>query len=63
MQRDAKKQMWEQGIGTKSQQALKLLHEQNKQERKVQSREQKRAEAERLLELKQQKKREKHRGR
>ena len=63
MQRAVQKQMQEHGIGTKSQQALKLLHEQNKQERKVQSREQKRAEAERLLELKQQKKREKHRGR
>lgn len=63
MQRAVQRQMQEHGIGTKSQQALKLQHEQNKQERKVQSREQKRAEAERLFELKQQKKREKHRGR
>ena len=35
MQREAKKQMQETGIGTKSQQALKLQQEQNKQERKT----------------------------
>lgn len=63
MQRDVKKQLQDAGIGTKSQQALKLQHEQNKQERKVRSREQKLAEAERMFELKQQKKKEKHRGR
>ena len=34
MQRETKKQMLEIGIGTKSQQALKLQQEQNKQERK-----------------------------
>ena len=62
MQRDAKKQMWEQGIGTKSQQALKLQQEQNKQERKVRSQEKKEAEKLRMFELKQQKKREKHKG-
>ncbi len=62
MQREAKKQMWETGIGTKSQQALKLQQEQNKQERKVMSKEKKEAEERRLFELKQQKKREKHRG-
>ena len=62
MQRDAKKQMWEQGIGTKSQQALKLQQEQNKQERKVKSRERKEADEQRMFELKQQKKREKHKG-
>ena len=59
MQREAKKQMKENGIGTKSQQALKLQQEQNKQERKIRSREQKEAEEQRLFELKQQKKREK----
>ena len=63
MQRDIKKSLEERGIGTKSQQALKLQHEQNKQERKVRSREQKLAEAERLFELKQRQKKEKHRGR
>ena len=62
MQRDAKKQMQETGIGTKSQQALKLQQEQNKQERKLRSREKKEAEELRLFELKQQKKKEKHRG-
>ena len=63
MQRDVKKQLRDIGIGTKSQQALKLQQEQNKRERKVKSREQKLAEAERMFELKQQKKKEKHRGR
>lgn len=63
MQRDVKKQLQNIGIGTKSQQALKLQQEQNKQERKVRSREQKLAEAERMFELKQQKRKEKHRGR
>ena len=62
MQREAKKQMQESGIGTKSQQALKLQQEQNKQERKVRSREKKEAEELRMFELKQQKKREKHKG-
>ena len=62
-QRNARKQMERTGIGTKSQQALQMQLEQNKQERKVKSREQKQAEAERLFALKQQKKKEKHRGR
>ena len=61
-QRDAKKQTLETGIGTKSQQALKLKQEQNKQERKVRSREQRDAESQRLFELKQMKKRKKHKG-
>ena len=50
-------------IGTKSQQALQLQHEQCKQQRKAKSREEKVAEEKRLFELKQQKKKEKHRGR
>lgn len=62
MQRDIKKQLHDTGIGTKSQQALKLQQEQNKQERKAKSREQKMAEAERMFELKQQKRIEKHKG-
>ena len=61
-QRDAKRQTLETGIGTKSQQALKLQQEKNKQERKVRSREQREAENQRLFELKQMKKKEKHRG-
>ena len=39
LQREAKRQLENTGIGTKSQQALKLQQEQNKQERKVRSRE------------------------
>ena len=63
IQRDEKKQMLETGIGTKSQQALKLQQEQNKQEHKMKSREQKEEKEQRLFELKQQKKKEKHKGR
>ena len=62
-QRNAKKQLEHTGIGTKSQQALQIQYEQNKLERRKISREQKKAEAERLFELKQRKKKEKHRGR
>ena len=62
MQREAKRQTIETGIGTKSQQALKLQQEQNKQERKERNRKKKEAEEQRMLELKQQKKREKHKG-
>lgn len=62
-QKNAKKQLERTGVGTKSQQALQMQLEQNKQERKVRSREQKQAEEERQFALKQQKKREKHRGR
>ena len=62
-QRNARKQLERTGIGTKSQQALQMQLEQNKQERKEKSREQKLAEEERLFALKQQKKKEKHRGR
>ena len=63
VQREIRTAMEKTGIGTKSQQALKLQQEQNKLERKVRTREQKEAEAERLFALKQQKKKEKHRGR
>ena len=62
IQREAKKQMQETGIGTKAQQALKLQQEQNKQERKVRSREKREEDQLRMFELKQQKKREKHKG-
>ena len=62
MQRAAKKQMQETGIGTKSQLALKLQQEQNKQERKEKKRKKKEAEEQRMFELKQRKKREKHKG-
>ena len=62
-QREVRKQMQYTGIGTKSQQALKLRQEQLKKERKTVSREQREAEKQRQFELKQQKKKEKHRGR
>ena len=63
MQRDIRKSLKKNGVGTKSQQALKLQHEQSKQERKVQTREQKLEEAERRFAMKQRQKKEKHRGR
>ncbi|SDA25239.1 Protein of unknown function [Ruminococcus sp. YE71] len=62
-QRDARKQMKRSGVGTKSQMALQMQLEQNKQERKVKTREQKLADKQRMFEIKQQKKREKHKGR
>ena len=62
-QKNARKQLQRTGVGTKSQQALQIQLEQNKQERKAKSREQKQTEAERRFVLKQQKKKEKHRGR
>ena len=62
MQREAKHQMEQTGIGTRSQQALKLQHEQMKVERKVISREMKEAEKQRRFEQKQQKRRKKHKG-
>lgn len=63
VQREVRKQVESIGIGTKSQQALKLQQEQMKTERKTMSREQREAEKERRFELKQQKRKEKHRGR
>ena len=62
MHREVKKQTIRTGIGTKSQQALKLQQKQNKQECKIRSREKKEAEELRMFEMKQQKKREKHKG-
>lgn len=61
--REVHKQMERSGIGTKSQQALKLQLEQMKTERRTLSREQREAEKERQFEIRQQKKKEKHRGR
>ena len=63
VQRELKKQLSNIGIGTKSQQALKLQQEQVKTERKQHSRELKEVESQRQYELRQQKKKEKHRGR
>lgn len=63
MRRMVKKQLEAHGTGTKSQQALNLQREQSKEERKTRKREGKEADKERTFLLKQQKKREKHRGR
>ncbi len=63
VQCEVRKQIQNTRIGTKSQQALKLQQEQLKIERKTVSREQRKAEKQRQFELKQQKRKEKHRGR
>ena len=63
MQREARRETETAGIGTKSQQALKLQHEQGKLERRQKSRREREEERERQFELKQQKRKEKHRGR
>ena len=60
--RNARKQVENTGIGTKSQQALKLQQEESKVEHRQISKEQRDAEKQRQFELKQQKRREKHRG-
>ena len=62
-QREAGRHTLQAGIGTKSQQALQLQREAIKTERRQIGREQKEARKERLFELKQQKRKEKHRGR
>ena len=61
-QRNAKKQLQNVGIGTKSQQALAKQREEQKTERKKVSREQKEAELQRRFEIKQQKRKEKRKG-
>lgn len=63
IQREVHKQLHNIGIGTKSQQALKLQHEEVKIERKILSRKRKEDEKQLKYELKQKKKKEKHRGR
>ena len=63
VQRDVKKQLNNKCVSTKSQQALKLQQEQNKTIRKIKTKEQKELEKEKLYSLRQQKKREKHKGR
>lgn len=62
IQREINRQLQDKGVGTKAQQALKLQYEQNKTERKAQSREQKEAEKERQYALRQEKKKAKHKG-
>ena len=63
MQREAQKSVAASGIGTKSQQALKLQQEQMKTQRKAARRQRKTADKQRRFALAQQKKKQKHRGR
>jgi|APHig6443717817_1056837.scaffolds.fasta_scaffold24071_1 Protein of unknown function (DUF2992) len=63
LQRNVRKQLSNIGMGTKSQQALKLQQEATKLERKKRTREQKVADEERMFALKQEKRKEKHKGR
>lgn len=61
-QREAHQEMLNQGVGTKAQQAIKLAHEAAKQARTARSKDARRAEEQRKFELRQEKRREKHRG-
>ena len=61
-QRNARRLLEKSGVGTKSQQALQKQYEEMKTERKEKSREIREAEKQRQFELRQQKKKEKHRG-
>ena len=61
-QRQAHKQLAVPGTGTKSQQALKLMQEAMKTERKQVTKQQREAEKQRQFEFRQQKRREKHKG-
>ena len=63
LQREARKQSAHPAVGTKAQQALQIQREENKLIRKTVSRQQREAEKQRLFELKQQKRKEKHKGR
>ncbi|MDO5558974.1 MAG: YjdF family protein [Oscillospiraceae bacterium] len=62
MQREINKQVSSPYSGTKSQQAMKLLQEQNKLEHKERSREEREAEKERQFSLRQEKKLKRHKG-
>lgn len=61
-QRNVKKQLQNTGIGTKSQQALAAQREELKTERKKISKEQRETEQQRRFDIKQQKRKEKHKG-
>lgn len=62
MQRLIHRQMQNTGIGTKAQQALKLQLEQGKQNRTERSKQRRELEKDRQFELRQQKRKERHRG-
>lgn len=63
VQREVRKQTQNIGMGTKSQQALKLQREQLKIERRTLSGEQRKTKKKRQFELKRQKRKNKHKGR
>ena len=60
--RDVRKQVQGSGVGTKAQQALKLQQEQGKAEKKIITREERAAKEEQRFSLRQEKRKEKHKG-
>ncbi|RIK31859.1 MAG: DUF2992 domain-containing protein [Anaerolineae bacterium] len=62
MQREVRKEVYEKGVGTKAQQAMKLQIEANKRERQSKSKERREREKMVKFKMKQEKKKEKHRG-
>lgn len=62
IQREVRRQLTQSGTGTKSQQALKMQHEQLKTERRQIRRTRREDEKQRIFELKKQKRKDKHRG-
>ena len=62
MQREINKQLVSRGVGTKSQQALKLQHEKGKVARQEKSRELKEEQKQLKFDIRTQKRKEKHRG-
>lgn len=63
VQREVRKQLAETGISTRSQQALQLRREETKLQHRQISKAEKEAEKQRRFDLKQEKRKEKHRGR
>lgn len=62
MQREVRREVYQEGVGTKAQEAMRLQLELNKKERKVVTREQREMEKALKFKMKQEKKKEKRRG-
>ncbi len=62
MQREVRKEVYEEGVGTKAQHAMRLQMELNKKERQVKSREKRREEEAIKFKVRQEKKKEKRKG-
>ncbi|MCC0764294.1 YjdF family protein [Clostridioides sp. ES-S-0006-03] len=62
MRRKVKKEQSKETIGTKAQNALKIQHEERKQDKKILAKSRKEEEKERLFTLKQEKRKAKHKG-